>query len=73
MSKYPLLLKSENTNKVYIHSFQLWTKFIKDHEYSEIPTQPVHVALYLIHLIDCRVSYSTVNSNLFDQMDAQFM
>lgn len=67
MSNYLLLSKSENANKAYTHSFQRWTKFIKDYGYSEIPAKPVHVALYLTHLhvLDCGASYSTVNSTIY--------
>lgn len=65
MSNYLLLSKSEIKNKAYTHSFQRWAKFIKDHGYNKVAAKPVHVALYLTHLLVCGASYSTVNSKIY--------
>lgn len=64
LSKYLLLSKSESTNKAYTHSFQRWTTFLRSHGYSELPAKRVHVALYIIHLLDNGASYASVHSTI---------
>ena len=40
-------------------------KFILQHGHSDIPSQPVHIALYITHLLDNGASYSSVNSAIY--------
>lgn len=65
MCGYLLSSKSDSTNKTYKHGFQRWKKFINDHGHSEIPAQPIHVALYITYLLDSGASYSTVNTTIY--------
>lgn len=65
MCGYLLSSKSDSTNKAYKHGFQRWKKFINDHEHSEVPAQPIHVALYITYLLDSGDSYSTVNTAIY--------
>ncbi|XP_068241428.1 integrase/recombinase xerD homolog [Palaemon carinicauda] len=65
MCGYLLSSKSDSTNKTYKFGFQRWKVFINGHERSEIPAQPVHVALYITHLLDSGASYSSVNSAVY--------
>ena len=48
-----------------MHSFNRWRKFILQHGHSDIPGQPVHIALYITHLLDNGASYSSVNSAIY--------
>jgi hypothetical protein len=43
---------STNTNKSYFSSFNRWRVFIKEHGYNNLPADPIHIALYITHLID---------------------
>nr|XP_022336293.1 uncharacterized protein LOC111132768 [Crassostrea virginica] len=65
MCRYLLSSKSDSTNKAYRLGFQRWKTFINGHEQTEIPAQPVHVALYITHLLDSGASYSTVNNAIY--------
>lgn len=65
MCRYLLSSKSDSTNKAYKLGFQRWKTFINGHEQTEIPAQPVHVALYITHLLDSGASYSTVNNAIY--------
>ncbi|XP_021380210.1 uncharacterized protein LOC110467397 isoform X2 [Mizuhopecten yessoensis] len=47
--------KSENTNKKYSGSFRRWQSFITSHGFPDFPASPIHVALYLNHLLDIAV------------------
>jgi integrase len=53
--------RSDNTNKVYLSAFKRWEKFIKSQGFPALPGNPVHVALYISHLLDSGASYNVVN------------
>ena len=57
--------KSENTNKSYYHAFLRWEKYIKRNGHQSLPAEPVHVALYLTHLLEQGCSYHVVNSAIY--------
>ncbi|KAL5013264.1 hypothetical protein ScPMuIL_007534 [Solemya velum] len=65
MSSFMVNSRSDNTNKKYFYSFNRWTKFIHAHGFAELPTQPVHVALYIRKLIDQKCSPSVVNAAVY--------
>ena len=54
--------KSENTSKKFFAGFNRWKCFINAHGFSELPADPIHVALYITFLIDKHSSPSVVNS-----------
>ncbi|XP_078311190.1 integrase/recombinase xerD homolog [Crassostrea virginica] len=65
MSRFLMCSRSDGTTKSYMHSFNRWRKFILQHGHSDIPAQPVHIALYITHLLDNGASYSSVNSAIY--------
>ena len=65
MSQYLMCSRSGSTAKSYMHSFDRWRKFIIRHGHSDIPAQPVHIALYISHLLDNGASHSTVSSAIY--------
>ncbi|KAK3093741.1 hypothetical protein FSP39_019543 [Pinctada imbricata] len=52
---------SENTCKSYSNGFKKWQRFISAQGHSALPAHPVHIALYLTHLLDSGASSNTVN------------
>lgn len=65
MAKFLVESKSGNTAKSYMYSFKRWEQFIKTHEQSALPAQPIHVSLYITHLLDKGASFNTVNSAIY--------
>ncbi|VDI05831.1 Hypothetical predicted protein [Mytilus galloprovincialis] len=57
--------RSENTCKKYYSSFNRWKKFAIENSLNELPTEPVHKALYITKLIDEQCSPSVVNSAVY--------
>ncbi|VDI68977.1 Hypothetical predicted protein [Mytilus galloprovincialis] len=57
--------KSENTSKKYLRRFNRWKSFINEHGFSDLPAEPVHVALYLTLLIDKHSSPSVLQSVIY--------
>ena len=47
--------KSDNTSKKYFAGFNRWKSFINTHGFSELPADPIHVALFLTYLSHCVV------------------
>ncbi|XP_021365071.1 uncharacterized protein LOC110457925 [Mizuhopecten yessoensis] len=60
-----LCSKSDNTNKKYHSSFCRWQTFISPHGFSALPASPIHVVLYLNHLLGSGVSYSVVAAGVY--------
>ena len=65
MSVLLLRSKSDNTTKSYFSAFQRWENFISGHGYSALPAQPIHVALYITHMLDNGSTYHSVNSAIY--------
>ena len=65
MSRFLMCSRSDGTTKSYMHSFNRWRKFILQHGHTDIPAQPVHIALYITHLLDNGASFSSVNSAIY--------
>ena len=61
MSDHLMCSRSENTCKSYSNGFKKWQRFICAQGHSALPTHPVHVALYITHLLDSGASSNTVN------------
>lgn len=62
MSVLILSSKSDNTNKNYFNAFKRWETFIKSHGHSALPANPIHVALYLTHLLENGATQHPINS-----------
>ena len=62
-----LLLKSKstNTNKSDFSGFNRLGVFIKKHGYYNIFTDPIHIALYITHLIDRHCSPNVTNNAIY--------
>ncbi|VDI83308.1 Hypothetical predicted protein [Mytilus galloprovincialis] len=65
MSSFIVESKAENTSKKYFYGFKRWKTFINEHNMSELPAKPVHVALYLTYLIDKHCSPSVLDSAVY--------
>lgn len=65
MSSFIVESKAENTSKKYFYGFKRWKTFINEHNMSELPANPVHVALYLTYLIDKHCSPSVIDSAVY--------
>ena len=63
MTIFLLDSKSTNTNKSYFSSFNRWSVFIKKHGYNNLPADPIHIALYITHLIDRQMCSPNVINN----------
>ncbi|XP_062611724.1 uncharacterized protein LOC134273549 [Saccostrea cucullata] len=61
LSSWILSSKSNNTNKSYFNAFKRWENFIKVQGHSALPASPMHVALYLTHLLQNGSSQHPVN------------
>lgn len=57
--------KSDNTVKSYFNSFKRWQSFIYLQGHNALPAQPVHVALYLTHLINSGSTYHPVYNAIY--------
>lgn len=57
--------KSDNTVKSYFNSFKRWEKFIKSQGHNSLPAQPVHVALYLTHLINNDSTFHPIQNAVY--------
>ena len=57
--------RSDNTVKKYYYSFMKWEKFSKEHSLISLPASPIHVCLYLVHLLDSGATYSTISTAFY--------
>ena len=65
MSNFLLQSKSDNTVKSYYSAFKRWHDFISAKSHCALPAQPIHVALYITHLLDTGNSCHSVNSAIY--------
>ena len=65
MSYFLTSSRSDNTTKSYFYSFKRWEDFITKEGLCALPAQPIHVALYLTHLLDKGASCNTLNSAVY--------
>jgi hypothetical protein len=56
---------SNNTVKSKCYAFKRWERFILEHGYISLPAEPVHVALYLTHLVNNGSSFHPVNNAFY--------
>lgn len=57
--------KSDNANCTYFSSFKRWRNVIKSQGHSALPANPIHVALYLTHLLENGATHHPVNSVVY--------
>jgi len=65
MAQYLVHSRSDNTAKSYFYSFRRFENFIRNHGHSALPAQPIHVCLYLTHLLDTGATYHSINSCIY--------
>ena len=65
MSSYIINSRSDNTAKSYYYSFNRWSTFAKKHSFDVLPAQPVHIALFITHLLDSGATHNTINSIIY--------
>jgi len=65
MTTFLLDSKRTNTNMSYFSSFNRLSVFIKEHGYNNLSTDPIHIALYITHLIDRHCSPNVMNNAIY--------
>ena len=65
ISKQLKTYKTDKTNKAYFSAFQRWKRFIEEHGHCALPAIPVHIALYITHLIEQGSTVHPVNSAIY--------
>ena len=65
LSSWILSSKSENTTRSYFSAFKRWEIFITAQGHSALPASPIHVALYLTHLLQTGASQHPVNNAVY--------
>uniref|UniRef100_K1QMW3 Integrase/recombinase xerD-like protein n=1 Tax=Magallana gigas TaxID=29159 RepID=K1QMW3_MAGGI len=65
LSDWILSSKSDNTNRSYFNAYRRWEVFIKAQGHSALPASPIHVALYLTHLLQTGSSQHPVNNDVY--------
>lgn len=65
MSEYILKSKSVNTSKKYLSSFTRWAKFIATKGKTALPANPIHISLYITHLLNSGCSFHVISSALY--------
>ena len=65
MADYLLQSRSDNTNNKYFYAFKRWEKFILKEGGQSLPAIPIHVALYMTHLMNTGSSYSVIQSAVY--------
>lgn len=60
-----VLSRSDNTYKKYHGYFKRWETFITSHGHSALPASPIHVALYLNHLLENNSSFAVVSAVVY--------
>jgi hypothetical protein len=61
MSSYIINSRIDNTAKSYYYSFNRWSTFAKKHSFDVLPAQPVHMALFITHLLDSGAGQAIVS------------
>ncbi|KAJ8313504.1 hypothetical protein KUTeg_008065 [Tegillarca granosa] len=65
MCKLLLASKSDNTYKSYFNAFKRWELCISKHEFCSLPALPIHVALYLTHLLHQGSTTNVINTVVY--------
>ena len=65
MAKYLLQSRSDSTSRKYMGYFHKWQAFISAKGHSEMPAQPIHIALYFTQLLDNGQSFGVISSTRY--------
>lgn len=65
LSDWILSSKNDNTNRSYFNAYRRWEVFIKAQGHSALPASPIHLALYLTHLLQTGSSQHPVNNAVY--------
>lgn len=57
--------RADNTVKSYFNSFKRWERFISSQGHDALPAQPIHVALYLTHLLKNGSTYHPIYNAVY--------
>ena len=61
MASYLLFSRSDSTARKYHLAFMKWKQFIHEKGHIDMPANPVHIALYLTHLLESGCSFNVVS------------
>ena len=65
MCGYMVSARSDNTVHKYYGSFKRWQEFCKQNCFTDMPAEPVHVAVYLTKLLDAGSSHHVISSVIY--------
>ena len=65
LAKHIVGSRSDNTSSSYVHAFKRWENFISAQDLPALPAHPIHVALYLTHILDSGASCNVVNQAVY--------
>lgn len=65
MASYVMDSKAVNTNKKYFDYFKRFKSFCISKGFTYKPADPIHVAIYLTHLLDQRVSFHVISAAFY--------
>ncbi|VDI63461.1 Hypothetical predicted protein [Mytilus galloprovincialis] len=51
--------RSDSTVRKYNYAFKKWKTFSHEHNLTYLPASPIHVSLYLVHLLDSGATYTS--------------
>ena len=65
LPRYLIKCRSNNTNKKYLGYFKRWKNFMLARNRTYVPAEPIHVALFIVHLLENKVSNSCIESYVY--------
>ena len=65
MPLYIVQASSDNTVSCYSNYFRRWKQFSQRIGYRDLPAEPIHLALYITHLLDLGTSSHVVNHSIY--------
>lgn len=65
ISSYLLCSRADRTNDKYKSAFKKFQQFCADKSYQPLPADPIHVTIYMSHLLDQEHSFSVISSMFY--------
>ena len=65
MASYLMSSKAETTNKKYFGQFNRFKSFCESKGFQSKPASPIHVAIYLTHLLDMKASFHVISAAFY--------
>ena len=65
MASYMLCSKADNTNKKYFAHFNRFKSFCDSKGFPCKPADPIHVAIYMTHLLDMKASFHVISTAFY--------